>query len=164
MRSLEQTGKYVIASTKVPWQLHVIISQLSADWGMPPLTLHPSRPDLYSKLSDTRGRQGICLPSTKTGNAIDAVMQPATGVHITHSQCQPLNGDGIRAWMGCLQSKENASILFCVPEGLYSTYPKQDLSSLIMQEYPIERRWMCASVNVPADMQSGRESMLQGAS
>ena len=64
--------------------------------------------------------------------AIDALLQPYTGVQITRSLNHLLNGSGIRAWLACLK-KEAARISFCVPAGLYSRYKKQSAVNLALE-------------------------------
>ena len=114
---------------------------------MADLKLHPSSPHKYSELSETIGKSELCWPSARNFKAIDALLQPNTGFQITCSSHHPLNGNGIRAWLGCLEKKDVARIIFCVPSGLYSSYKKQNAVKLAAK-YHFERYVLKIDVTV----------------
>ena len=114
---------------------------------MPDLKLHPSIPHKYNKLSETIGKSELCRPSARNAKAIDALLQPNTGFQITCSSHHPLNGNGIRAWLGCLEKKDAARIVFCVPSGLYSSYKRQNAVKLAAK-YHFEQYVLKIDVNL----------------
>ena len=83
-------------------------------------------PHVYNNIFETSSKSKLCRPSARNAKAIDALLQPCTGFQITRNPHHPLNGSGIRVWMDCLQDKDAARIIFCVPAGLYSKYKKQN--------------------------------------
>ena len=116
---------------------------------MPDLQLAPSFPHVYNNMSETRGRSELCRPYARNEKGIAALLQPATGFHITRNQHRPLNGSGVRAWIDGLQEKQAARIIFCVPSKLYSTFKKQDAVNLNLQRYPFQQYVMKIDLCVP---------------
>ena len=106
-------------------------------------------PHKYNDISETRGRSELCQPHAKNEKAIDALLQPATGFQITRSRRHPLNGSGVRAWLECLQEKQAARIIFCVPPDLYPTYKKQVAVNLDVQKYPFRQYVMKIDLVAP---------------
>ena len=70
------------------------------------------------------------MPSVRNAKAIDALLQPCTGLQITLNPHHPMSGDGIRKWIKCLEDQSAARIIFCVPARLYSKFKKQDAQHL----------------------------------
>ena len=121
--------------------------QLSAGRQVADLELDSSSPHKYSQLSEAIDKSDLCVRSARNAKAIDALLQPDTGFQITCSSQHPLNGNGIRAWLGCLEKKDAARIIFCVPSGLYSSYKKQNAVKLAAK-YHFEQYVLKIDVNV----------------
>ena len=142
MRRLDEPGENYMSELEQssrPYVVYLMQPQPSAGHQDQHLVLKASVPHEYNDLSETCGKSQLCRPSARTEKAIDALLQPATGFQITCSRCHPLDGSGIRAWMDCLQNRQAARMIFCVPTDLFSSYKAQNTDNLDVHKYPFQQ-------------------------
>lgn len=105
-----------------------------------PLVTESGNVFTYRAMSETQARRCICIPQAKNEAAVDAVLQPCTGLQVTRNRTHGSKAIGIRKLIDSLEDKANANVTFCVPVDLFDDYPKQAVEGpLDSQKYPFQQ-------------------------
>lgn len=107
---------------------------------MDPLVTESGNVFTYQVMSETNTKRCLCIPQAKNEAAVDAVLQPCTGLQMTRSRTHGSKAIGIRKLIDGLEDKANANVTFCVPADLFDAYPRQAVEGpLDSQKYPCQQ-------------------------
>lgn len=113
------------------------------------LVTTPGNVFTYGDMSETSLKTCLCMPKAKNEAAVDAVLQPCTGLQITRSPVHGLKAAGIRKLIDGLNDRASANVTFCVPSDLFDDYHIQTVEGpLDSRKYPFQQRVIAIPINV----------------
>ena len=121
----------------------------AAGAALPDLVTEISNVFTYRNVSETITKRCLCIPKAKNEAAVDAVLQPCTGLQITRSRMHGFKASGIRKLIDGLEDKANSNITLCVPSELFDDYPMQAVDGpLDSQKYSFQQFAIAIPINV----------------